>query len=104
MAIDAKDLESLDQRVLKILDSSDAIVSSYPKEFNLKAFYAKLQSVYKSSKKYENILNTVMFFVDEDDYARCLKENENKIVQKAPETEMKTLLDDLEFWSGLSQD
>jgi hypothetical protein len=34
--MDIKELESLEERVLRILDSSDAIVTSHPKEFNLK--------------------------------------------------------------------
>jgi hypothetical protein len=58
-------------------------MTNQPDSLNIEALYKKIYNIYiedqeaasksksKASAKYESILNTVIFFVNEDDFSRC---------------------------------
>lgn len=67
--------------------------------------------VYKTDqekvRQYSNLLETVIFFVSEEDYARCTKANEPEARTRSAESnqsQLTRLLEDLSEWGGVDKD
>jgi hypothetical protein len=79
VTMDINDLKTLNEKALTILNTSDAIVTAQPESLDVSKLFKELFTIYmkdqeKSPKcKYENILTPAIFFVSEEDYARCVK-------------------------------
>jgi hypothetical protein len=80
MMVPAADLSELKDGTLNLMNSCDAILTSQSETTDIKAIFEKLYETYKADqeksqkkRKFENILNTVIFFVSEDNFAKCQK-------------------------------
>jgi hypothetical protein len=108
------ELEALTPRALSILNSSDAVMTTQPDDLDVKELFKKLLAAYKADqeapekerRKYENLLETVIYFVGEDDFERCTKpiEIKPKEEQEPAKSQLARLLDDLSEWGGLDKD
>ena len=108
------ELGALSERALSILNSSDAIMTTQPDDLDVKELFTKILAAYKADqeaprkerRKYENLLETVIYFVSEDDFARCTKPMQTKAKDsKEPaRSQLARLLDDLSEWGGLDKD
>jgi hypothetical protein len=108
----SQELKDLSERALQIINSSDAIMTIQDPDFDVKALFKKLVEVYKEDQeqenkskcKYENILQTVIFFVNQDDFDRCSKPLEVQMKKPNGNSPLENLLDDLNEWGGLDRD
>jgi hypothetical protein len=106
------ELRDLDERALRILNSSDAILTTQAADLDVKGLFRKLVEAYKADAsliesgkraKYENIMETVIFFVSGEDFERCSKPVEIKSTTKKVEGQSKLarFLADMKEWGGL---
>ena len=118
--MDISELQKLDETVLKILNSSEAIMTNQPDDLNIEALYTKIHNVYigdqeavskeksKAAAKYESILNTVIFFVNDEDYTRCTQlgvDKKPKVEEEDPSKHpIERFLEDLKEWGGVKSD
>jgi len=108
----SQELKDLSERALQIINSSDAIMTIQEPDFDVKALFKKLVEVYKEDQeqenkskcKYENILQTVIFFVNQDDFDRCSKPLEVHVKKPNGSSPLENLLEDLNEWGGLDRD
>lgn len=71
-----EEFAKLDERTLAIMNSSEAILTTLPDNVKIEDLFKKIVNIFrddaeKSKKKrkgYDNILETVVFFVEKDDY------------------------------------
>jgi hypothetical protein len=78
----------------------------------VKALFKKMVDIYKEDQqqenkskcKYENILQTVIFFVNREDFERCSKPLEAPARKPSGGSPMEDLLDDLKEWGGLQHE
>jgi len=109
------ELKDLDDRALRILNSSDAILTTQAADLDVKGLFRKLVEAYKADAslvesgkkaKYENIMETVIFFVSGEDFERCSKPVEIKSTTKKLEGQSKLarFLADMKEWGGLDSD
>jgi len=114
VVMDFSELGTLSERALSILNSSDAIMTTQPDDLDVKELFKKILAAYKADqeaprkerRKYENLLETVIYFVSEDDFERCAKPMQTKAKDsKEPaKSQLARLLDDLSEWGGLDKD
>jgi hypothetical protein len=85
--MDFEELKDLNQKALMILNSSDAILTPQAADLDVKGLFRKLVDTYKKDQegidsgkkpKYENILETVIYFVSDEDFKRCTEPIEIK--------------------------
>lgn len=106
------ELKDLDERALRILNSSDAILTTQAADLDVKALFRKLVEAYKADAaliesgkkaKSENIMETVIFFVSGEDFERCSKPVEIKQAVKKSEglSKLARFLADMKEWGGL---
>lgn len=108
------ELEALSARTLSILNSSEAILTTQPADANVKALFKKILTIYKedlekSAKKrrgYDNLLETIIFFVSEDDYPKWSQplRVDREAPGEAAKGPLAKLLHDLKEWGGLDED
>ena len=71
------ELEALSPRALKILHQSDAIMTTQREDLDVKELFKKILEIFKKDqekkREYSNLLETVIFFVSEEDYERCTR-------------------------------
>ena len=115
-----EELSKLEPRTLSILNESEAILTDLPEDANIEELFKKIVDIYKSdaekSKKkrkgYDNIIETVVFFVEKEDYPDLNKKIDQILDDKnqIDSSEMTTkgplgkLLKDLKKWGGLDED
>ena len=114
VVMDFSELGPLSERALSILNSSDAIMTTQPDDLDVKELFKKILAVYKADqeapakerRKYENLLETVIYFVSEDDFERCTKpiQTKAKDSKEPAKGQLARLLDDLSEWGGLDKD
>lgn len=71
-----EEFSKLEPRTLTIMNQSEAILTDLPEDANIEELFKKIVEIYKedsqkSKKKrkgYDNILETVVFFVEKEDY------------------------------------
>jgi hypothetical protein len=106
------ELEALSPRALQILHQSDAIMTTQREDLDVKALFKKILEIYKNDsekkRKYSNLLETVIFFVSEEDYERCTKPCEPIAAKTsstdASQSQLGQLLEDLSQWGGVDKD
>jgi hypothetical protein len=104
--------DALTKKGLQILNTSDAILTTQSSPENVRRFFQQLVALYKSdsekegdARKYENILDTVIYFVSEEDFKRCTQPVAVKEVKRAPGTsKLAQFLADMKEWGGLDDD
>ena len=73
---------------------------------NIQQSYVKAaqEKEMRSPFKYESILNTVIYFVSEDDFKRCTVLQEKKVVEDENQSsQIERLLDDLGEWAEVDR-
>jgi len=96
------------------LNSSDAILTPQAADLDVKGLFRKLVDTYKKDQegidsgkrpKYENILETVIYFVSDEDFKRCTEPIEIKKPQPAKcENKLAQFFADMKEWGGLDGD
>jgi hypothetical protein len=75
-----EELKGLNEKSLRILNSSDAVLTTQAADLDVKGLFRSLVEAYKKDAeevdsgkkpKYENLLETVIYFVSEEDFKRC---------------------------------
>jgi len=115
-----EELVKLEPRTLSILNSSEAILSTQPGDAKIEELFKRIVTIYKEDAEkpkkkrqgYENLLETVVFFVDQEDYpswTQPIQASEEK--DQIPSTSategngpLAKLLKDLKEWGGLDED
>lgn len=106
------ELEALSPRALQILHQSDAVMTTQREDLDVKALFKKILEIYKTdsekTRQYSNLLETVIFFVSEEDYERCTKPSEPAAAKAsstdANQSQLGQLLEDLSQWGGVDKD
>lgn len=116
-----EEFSKLEARTLAIMNQSEAILTDLPDDADIEGLFKKIVDIYKedaekSKKKrkgYDNILETIVFFVEKEDFPDLNKKIEQigdkqdsqidstKFVTKGP---LGKLIKDLKQWGGLEED
>lgn len=107
------ELQDASDKALSLLNCSEAVITYQTEELDVKELFKKLFEAFKKDQeapmskryKFENIMNTIIFFVSEEDFKR-FKEGPN-ITFKKHDNSKKALakfIDDLQEWGGVKQE
>jgi len=112
-ALTMTELQDASDKALSLLNCSEAVITYQTEELDVKELFKKLFEAFKKDQeapmskryKFENIMNTIIFFVSEEDFKR-FKEGPN-ITFKKHDNSKKALakfIDDLQEWGGVKQE
>lgn len=115
--MDFADFKKLENSTLSMLNSSDAILTSQPDDFDgqqIKDLFNQIFAIYKKDQektnknklKYENILKTVIYFISTEDYERLNMVPQSSVPEQEedPKAPIDRLVDDLAAWGGLDRE
>lgn len=110
----------LEPRTLQIMNNSEAILVTLPDNDELDELFSRIVNIYKEDAEkpkkkrigYDNILETVVLFIDKQDYPDFSKpiasreDAKDQIDSSATQTKgaLGKLLRDLQKWGGLNEE
>lgn len=86
------------------MNSAQAVLCCIQEDdFSIQTVFNTLFKVFKAnSDKYQNLLSTVIYFIDKDDYKNIVDEKPKVFEPK--KDQLDQVFEDLKDWGGLDQD
>jgi len=109
--IPRKDIEKLSRKTLAQINDSLAVVTVQSEDFDVNKFFRTLFKKFKDDfekkqhkRKLSNLLQTIIFFVSEEDFTRCQEPFEVTFTKSTQGTAVDRLFADLKEWGGLDKE
>jgi hypothetical protein len=105
-------ISDLNDSALQLLCTADGIITSQADSLDVKEFFNKMYEIFKKDqekkpkmRKYQGLMSTIMFFVEQEDFENCHRiPDMPKPAAKTNERPIETFMKQLKEWGGVDTD